>query len=1380
MHLANGDIPVSRSVLSEGEKGIDETVDKMVAMAKGPYGARSAKIRALAINILNKARVENKDYYGMIVAVGEWVRDNIRYVRDPIGQETLSYPEETAFNSHAGDCLAEGTRVLTPTGYKNIEDVEPGDTIQGKSGWTKVLKWWDKGTLPTHEYTLDNGGDFVATDDHRCFLLEGGEKRAGELKVRDALLGPADITLPDEANDKWTDADFYFFGLYIADGWCAEKKTCIAGKDGFAKEAQKHWCQDYAAAKGWRTHWHSRYITIYIPANHPLYALCHDGRLAPEKELPPELLAVLTKPRAQRLLDGLFADSHDPNASRRTIGAEQGRKKRRGRGGVCHSTTSPELAKQVRLLLRVLGFSMRSSLIVDHGGFGLHPVFRNYPRYYKNKPAKIESIRPVGLRHVYDLQTADSGIYLPDADVVVHNCDDQVILVMGLLGSIGLKSYPVCIGMVPNSFSHVYAYAEVPPGKHRNAGQTIAVDTIMREWPIGKEAPGGKVQAKKTYSNLAGDAMLGAYTLSPSYLDERQSADVPRAMKRGLVDAGGYGEIFTAPKVDQEMNEIDEIFTTDPINEMAPAGSAFLHNRGPMTAAGDAGKNVFLPSGKTYSSSGMGRVTQVGKKGKKFVDVPSEMPYERGKPAARASAPVAPTEEELAGIGDMLASLGAEIKATNCSMWQGVNGPADPVHKAASAAAYARQRYRVAKKVVTSFMPGLGRDPVFDARANAAGRVAQLAQQIAAAARQLADIAAGSSPMRKAALIDDLNTLEKLDKQGFIRAVDAAPLPEGVTPLGIAKTKTLAISKETTLPFVASPVKIRSAVMTPLPAGAVVRDRTGRVIDVDGMAGDLGWPSWANPVSIIDRARDAVSGALKAVVAVPRKAIQATVQASTQAVKAAASSAGQTVRQAASAASRVVKQAPSAVAATVRDVGSAAGQATKQVAATVAQAPSAIGTAARDVGSAAGASVRQVASGAGGIVRQAASEVGQGVSSAGGALRQAGSSVSEGLKQAGSSFSDTLKTAYRQAGATVRNIPATAADFIDENRDLLMASMGGPMFASLYTGARGALETAMGIVAKHQAAGDSGEELDINGNPIGTPYQDSNGNTITAQQYYDLMNPSGKLDINGYPEGTPYTDSNGNTITAQQYYDLMHPVETSVMQPQFDINGNPLGTSYVDQAGNSITAEQYYQANQAAQQQYQTQTGGTGAGYSVPDTSGGYDSGSMYPDYSGDSGGGDQSFDYGSGPTFDSSWTEGGGSSDFGPDSMGPAEDAAYATDMEAMMDEGGSEESEFYAEDTGEDGEETEFVDEIVNTDEEPEVAEAATRPTTKPKRRRRQAVAQASNNTEVDDDSEVDAPGEGMYRMSGLGALPSASTLLPLAAVGVGIYLLTRKNRK
>lgn len=106
MHAVSGDVPVSRSVLPEGEAGVDVTVQKMAELAHSQWGSKSARIRALAMNIINRARVPQKDYYGEIVAIHNWVKNplNIRYFRDPVGQETLATPEQTAFNLKGGDC----------------------------------------------------------------------------------------------------------------------------------------------------------------------------------------------------------------------------------------------------------------------------------------------------------------------------------------------------------------------------------------------------------------------------------------------------------------------------------------------------------------------------------------------------------------------------------------------------------------------------------------------------------------------------------------------------------------------------------------------------------------------------------------------------------------------------------------------------------------------------------------------------------------------------------------------------------------------------------------------------------------------------------------------------------------------------------------------------------------------------------------------------------------------------------------------------------------------------------------------------------------------------------------------------------------------------
>jgi len=102
--LASGNVPVQFATLPSGFRGTDETVRLMSGLSHGRWGARSPKIRALAINILRQRGVPEKKYPAEMVALYEWTRDRIRYTRDVAGQETLSPPEEVAFNSMAGDC----------------------------------------------------------------------------------------------------------------------------------------------------------------------------------------------------------------------------------------------------------------------------------------------------------------------------------------------------------------------------------------------------------------------------------------------------------------------------------------------------------------------------------------------------------------------------------------------------------------------------------------------------------------------------------------------------------------------------------------------------------------------------------------------------------------------------------------------------------------------------------------------------------------------------------------------------------------------------------------------------------------------------------------------------------------------------------------------------------------------------------------------------------------------------------------------------------------------------------------------------------------------------------------------------------------------------
>jgi transglutaminase-like putative cysteine protease len=85
--------------LSEGPTGTAETLDAMVRLTK--VYRSTLPIRQLAERIINT--IPGKSYYEEVMAVRDWVRDNIRYTQDVYDVETLQTPL-ALLNSRQGDC----------------------------------------------------------------------------------------------------------------------------------------------------------------------------------------------------------------------------------------------------------------------------------------------------------------------------------------------------------------------------------------------------------------------------------------------------------------------------------------------------------------------------------------------------------------------------------------------------------------------------------------------------------------------------------------------------------------------------------------------------------------------------------------------------------------------------------------------------------------------------------------------------------------------------------------------------------------------------------------------------------------------------------------------------------------------------------------------------------------------------------------------------------------------------------------------------------------------------------------------------------------------------------------------------------------------------
>ena len=96
----------SETELSRGIKGNYETLKQMIKVAR--IRSRHPLVRELALRILEYYKVPSQDYLKEAYAIGDYVKKNLRYVRDINGVETLHDPvmliDQMRRGQAQGDC----------------------------------------------------------------------------------------------------------------------------------------------------------------------------------------------------------------------------------------------------------------------------------------------------------------------------------------------------------------------------------------------------------------------------------------------------------------------------------------------------------------------------------------------------------------------------------------------------------------------------------------------------------------------------------------------------------------------------------------------------------------------------------------------------------------------------------------------------------------------------------------------------------------------------------------------------------------------------------------------------------------------------------------------------------------------------------------------------------------------------------------------------------------------------------------------------------------------------------------------------------------------------------------------------------------------------
>lgn len=368
-----------------------------------------------------------------------------------------------------------------------IDNVSVGDVIHDGKSWVKVTNWWDKGVLPINTYELNNKSVLRCTADHRVFRVtrasgEHEEMRAGDLREGDLLLQPRAF---EAGVESLSEAHAIIVGAYLAEGWWDESKGLFYIAGVRSSKGVRELVIDAASRLGiTNLYEHPRYVGF---RKEHAWLVAGLGVGAAEKRLPHlnfDLDTVATIVKVMEMGDGGLSTPSKGEMR-----------------NMVYSTASRTLALQYRVMQRMLGRSthMKSMTAEEHGGAGSLPIWRITVRNgHSRKPwAKIRTVREgVVATPVFDIETESGRIYLPESDLIVHNCDEYSATACAALMSIGVPCrFKVIRTKDSPTWNHIYIEAGTPK---QNPSKWIPLDASVAAKP-GWEAPKSMVAETKIY-----------------------------------------------------------------------------------------------------------------------------------------------------------------------------------------------------------------------------------------------------------------------------------------------------------------------------------------------------------------------------------------------------------------------------------------------------------------------------------------------------------------------------------------------------------------------------------------------------------------------------------------------------------------------------------------------------------------------------------------------------------------------------------------------------------------------------------------------------------------------------------------------------------------
>jgi SWI/SNF-related matrix-associated actin-dependent regulator 1 of chromatin subfamily A len=342
-------------------------------------------------------------------------------------------------------CIAEGQPVLTPQGWRPIEEIKPGDLVITRSGRPRrVLDAWHRGAARLMTEVKIEGWPqpIVATSDHDFLLVDGEWRPAGNLLPGNRIAMPVpesrpdaaaapfdeDCRLPDsfvgaggrQSNGRLikgpaavalTDDALFTFGYYVGDGFASTARgkgrfVSFAGhqvKDRASHQRIVEWCQRQ------RLHVHERLSPGLgmekraFSGEWALWFAKNFGTGAANKRLP-VWVSELSKGQSRCLLAGMMAADGYVRKGRRE-----------------YVTISHDLAAQAAMLMLCCG--LRPCLTRQSTGAYVVAFSEGLEPYGLVREVKTRFPRkPGGKRErVYDLTVEGEESFVVGL-AVVHNC----------------------------------------------------------------------------------------------------------------------------------------------------------------------------------------------------------------------------------------------------------------------------------------------------------------------------------------------------------------------------------------------------------------------------------------------------------------------------------------------------------------------------------------------------------------------------------------------------------------------------------------------------------------------------------------------------------------------------------------------------------------------------------------------------------------------------------------------------------------------------------------------------------------------------------------------------------------------------------------------